>query len=162
MADDPFLDGPPVLVPMDSVQIYEPVEICLQVLGLHAGEAFDIPADPRAEMVHEGHLLEIDGVGGDGLVALVHEPEAPDERIVGLLAVMDDGRPFLYVRLERIVDSLRGGLPVLADDGKGLLVRVDRDDDADLVLGEPLPPWLSGLVLCPGILEVHLVDPDAS
>lgn len=35
---------------------------------------------------------KVDGVGGDDLVALVHEPEISDKRTVDLLAVVDDGR----------------------------------------------------------------------
>lgn len=62
-------------------------------------------------MVDEGHLLQVDGVGGDGLVALVHETELPDEGVVRLLAVVDDGGPLPDVLLEASLMHLVDGLP---------------------------------------------------
>lgn len=41
MANDPFLGGPPLLVPVDPVQVHEPVKVGLEVLGPHAGETPD-------------------------------------------------------------------------------------------------------------------------
>ena len=155
MANDPFLDGPPLLVPVDPVEVHEPVRVRLQVLGPHAGEALDVAADPGAEVVHEGHLLQVDRIGGDGLVALVHEAEVPHEGVVGLLAVVHDGGAPPDVSLQGPVDSLGGWLAVLADDGHRLPERVDRDDDADLVLREAPPPRRAGLALDPRVLEVQ-------
>ena len=71
MADHPFLGRPPLLVPVDPVQVHEPIKVGLEVLRAHAGEALDVAADPRAEVVDERHLLEVGGVGCDGLVPLV-------------------------------------------------------------------------------------------
>lgn len=39
MANDPLLDGPFSLVAMNAVEVDEPVQVRLQALGLHAGEA---------------------------------------------------------------------------------------------------------------------------
>lgn len=65
---------------------------------------------------------KVDGVGGDDLVALVHEPEISCERTVDLLAVVDDDRSFPDMLLECLVDPLGGRLPVLTGDCQGLLV----------------------------------------
>ena len=51
MANDPFLYGPPLLVPVDPVQVHEPVKVGPKVLGPHAGETLDVAADPRAQVV---------------------------------------------------------------------------------------------------------------
>lgn len=42
MANDTFLYGPPLLVPVDPVQVHEPVKVGLKVLGPHAGEMLDV------------------------------------------------------------------------------------------------------------------------
>lgn len=138
MANDPFLCGPPILVPVDPVQVHDPVKVGLKVLGPHAGETLDVAADPRAEMIDKRHLLEVYEVGGDGLVPLVYQLQVPHERIVGLLAVVHDGRALPDVPLERLVDPLGGWLAVLADDCEGPPVRVYGHHHADHVLGEPL------------------------
>ena len=160
MANHPFLHRPFLLVPADPMQVDEPVEIGLQVLRLHAREPLDVAAYPGAQVVHELHLLEVDRVGGVGLVPLVDEPELLHEGVVGLLAVVDDRGALLDVLLERPVDPLRRGLAVLADGRQGPSPRVDGDDDADLVLREPSPAPLAGAPLDPRVGKVHLVDPD--
>lgn len=160
MADHPLLHGPRVGVPMDAVKVNEPVEVGLQVVRLHAREAVNVPPDPRAQVVHEPHLLEVDGVGGVGFVALVDEAELPHERVVRLLAAVDQDRALLYVALQGGVYPLRRGLAVLADHGQGLAPRVDGDDHADLVPGKAVPPAGARLAPRAGVREVHLVDPD--
>ena len=160
MADHPLLDGPSVGVPVDPVQVDEPVEVGLQVLRLHAREAVDVGPDPGAQVVHEGHLLEVDGVGGVGLVALVDELELPHERVVGLLAVVDQDRALLYVALQGGAYPPRRRLAVLADHGHGPAPGVDGDDHADLVARQAVPAAGARLARRAGVREVHLVDPD--
>jgi hypothetical protein len=49
MAYDPFFDRPALLILVQPVEIDEPLEIGLEVLRLHVGEALDISLDPGAE-----------------------------------------------------------------------------------------------------------------
>lgn len=65
MADHPRDPGPPLVVPLDLEQMHVEVEVGLQALGVHAREAPQVALYPRAQVVHQGHLLEVDGVADD-------------------------------------------------------------------------------------------------
>ena len=71
MAKHPYSFGPFPLVSADAEEIHKPVQVGLEVCLLHAGEPEQVSPEPRAEVVHELHGLEVSRVGHVGLVGLV-------------------------------------------------------------------------------------------
>ena len=59
MAKDPCSFGPFLFVPAHAEQVHEPVQIGLEVGFLHAREAEEVAPEPRAQVVHELHGLQV-------------------------------------------------------------------------------------------------------
>mgnify|MGYP004529605657 CR=1 FL=1 len=78
MADHPCGFRPSVLRLAHAEQVDEPVQIGLQVRGIHAGEAPQVALEPRAQAVGHLHGVEVDWVGRIGLVGLRAAPPLGD------------------------------------------------------------------------------------
>lgn len=115
----------------------------------------------RAQVVHQGHLLEGDGVADVDLVGLVLELQLPDQDVKGSLLVVDQRRPLRDVGLHRLFYARRGRLAVLEHDGDRLLAGVDADHDAELLLREAALAGLAIALREVGVVYVRLVDSDA-
>lgn len=160
MAHHPCGPRPPLLVAVDPEQAGEPVEIGLQVAGPRPGEPEEVAPKPRAQVVHQRHRLQVDGVPHVRPVRLVGAPGRPHEGRVRALHVVHDDRARRDVRQQRVLDTPRRRLPVPAHDCHGVLGRVDGDGDTDLVLRQaPLPDEV-GASRDVGVGGAGLVDPD--
>lgn len=161
MADHPCDLGPPLVVALDPEEVDVEVQVGLHVLGVHAGEAPEVSLEPRAEVVHQLHRLEVRRVADVRLVRLVLEQVLPDQDPVGALSVVHEGGALGDVAAEGGPYAGRRRLPVPADHRDGLLSGVDAHGDAQLVLGKPAPPGPTALRQ-PDVVDVYLVDPDAA
>lgn len=160
MADHPFRFGPPLARLLHPEQVDVPVQIGLQVVHAHAGEAPQVALDQRAEAVHHLHALEVLRVAHVGLVRLVGQPRLPDEDAVRLLPVVDHVGPRRDMREHPLLHAPRRRLPVADDDRDRVLVHVDGDGDADLLLGEAALARLAVAVREVGVVDVGLVQPE--
>ena len=161
MAKHPCSFGPFLLVPADTEEVDEPVQVGLEIGLLHSGKPEQIAPEPRAQVVHELHRLQICGIGYIGFVRLIGALGGFDKRPVRSLLIVYDHRAGGYMRKERVVDALGGGLPVTASLHDRVFERVDGDRDADLVLGKPPLLREFGATNDIGIGEIELVDPNA-
>ena len=159
MADHPLQLRPPLVVALDAEQVDVPVQVVLEVLGAHAGEAPQVPLYPGAEAVHHLHALQVGGVAGVGPVRLLRPSHAPHQGPVRLLPVVDDRRPGGDVAQQRVPYPPGGGLAVAADDRHHVLARVDGHGDAELVAGEAPPGPPVRVAHEGGVRDVGLVDP---
>ena len=114
MADHPCDLGPPLVVALDPEEVDVEVQVELQVLGVHAGEAPEVALEPRAQVVHQLHRLQVLRVPRVRLVGLVRKTVLPDEDVMGPLAVVDERRALRDVTPERRPDAGGGGLAVPA------------------------------------------------
>ena len=160
MTDDPCGFGPPVLGLVDAEQVYEPVEIGLQVRGVHAREAPQVALEPRAQVVDHPHRLQVGRVGAVRLVGLRRAPPFGDDAVVGALLVVDDGAALGQVGAQRRLDPPRRRLAVPAGDGDRVLRRVDGYRDAELLLRQPAPAGLPRALRQVRVVDVDLVDPN--
>lgn len=78
---------------------------------------------------------------------------------MGLLFVADDGRAFGDMGLETFLHPFRRGFSVAADYCDRILVDVDGDRYAELLLGEPALARLAVAVRQVGIAHIGPVDP---
>lgn len=138
---------------------HEPVQVGLEVCLLHARKPEQVSPEPRAEVVHELHGLEVSRVG---LVGLVGALGGLHERRMRPLHVVHDHRSRGYVGEQGVLGPLRGGLAVAADHGDDVLEGVDGDGDADLALGQAPLLNEAGAAHDVGVCEAGLVDPDAA
>ena len=162
MADRPCDLGPPLVVALDPEEVDVEVQVGLQVLGVHSGEAPEVALEPRAQVVHQLHRLQVLRVPHVRLVGLIRKPVLPDEGAMGPLAVVDERRALRDVAPERRPDAGGGGPAVPADHRDGLLAGVDAHRYAQLLLGQ-LP--LARLPVSLGevrVVDAGLVDPDAA
>ena len=162
MADHPCSFGPLLLRLPDTEQVDEPVQVGLQVGGVHAGEAPQVSLEPRAQVVDHGHLLQVDGVGDVGLVSLRAALPVGDHPVVGALLVVHDGAALREVAPQGGLDPLGRRLAVPAHHRDRVLRGVDSDRDADLLLGQPALARLPVALGEVGVVDVDLVDPDAA
>ena len=128
MAHDPCRFGPFLLVAADAEQVHEPVQVGLEVVLLHPGEAEEVAPEPRAQVVHELHRFQVRRVLRIRLVRLVGALGGLHEAFVGLLLVVVDELTGRYVRQQRVPDALRGGLAVAAYDYDGILEGVGHGE----------------------------------
>ncbi len=159
MAKDPCGLRPPLVSLLDPEEIDVPVEILLEVRGLHAHIALHEAPYPGTQAVDHLHALEIVRILGVGLECDVGPFHGPDEGAVGALLVVDDRCPLGYVALQGLPDPLPARLPVPAHDRDGVLVHVDRYGYAYEVARQPAHHVVSGSVLQGRVLDVHLVYP---
>ena len=106
MADHPFRFGPFLLRLMHPEEVDEPVRVRLEILRIHAGEPPEIAFQPRAKAVDHGHALQVDGITHVGLVGLARALRRFDQRVVGLLHVVDYYRALGDVAEQRVLDAL--------------------------------------------------------
>ena len=92
MAKHPCSFGPFLLVPADSEEVDEPVQVGLEVHLLHSREPEQVSPGPRAEVVHKPHGLKVRRVGDVGLVGLVGALCGLRERGARALHVVHDHR----------------------------------------------------------------------
>lgn len=159
MADHPCDLGPPLVVALDPEEVDVEVQVGLHVRGIHAGEAPEVSLEPRAEVVHQLHRLEVRRVRTSALYdssssefSLTRTPWARS-RSCTRVAPSATWPP-------RAALAGRRRLPVPAGHCDGLLAGVDAHGDAQLVLGKPAPPGPAALRQ-PDVVDVYLVDPDA-
>ena len=107
MAKHPCSFGPFLLVPADSEEVHEPVQVGLEVGLLHSREPEQVPPGPRAEVAHKPHRLKARRVVDVGLVGLVGALCGLRERGARALHVVHDHRTRRHVREQRILDALR-------------------------------------------------------
>ena len=160
MADHPCGFRPFVLRLAHAEQVDEPIEIGLQVRGVHAGEAPQVALEPRAQVVDHLHGIEVGGIGDVGLVGL--RPAAPlgDDAVVGALLVVHDGAALREVGAKRRLDPLGRRLAAPAHHRDRVLASVDGDRDAQLLPGQPALAGLPVALGQVGVVDVDLVDPD--
>ena len=84
MAHHPFQSRPFVVRLVDTEQVHLPVQVALQVLQVHAGEAPQVAFELKAELVHDSHALEVLRVTDVCPVGLVHTFDHPDQGPVRL------------------------------------------------------------------------------
>ena len=90
MADHPCDLGPPLVVALDPEEVDVEVQVGLQVLGVHAGEAPEAALELRAQVAHQPHRLQVLRVPRVRLVGLARKTVLPDEDVMGPLAVVDE------------------------------------------------------------------------
>ena len=78
MAHHPFQSRPFVAQLVDTEQVHLPVQVALQSLQVHAGEAPQVAFELKAELVHDSHALEVLRVTDVCPVGLVHVFDHPD------------------------------------------------------------------------------------
>lgn len=135
MAHYPCGRVPSVARQIDPEEVDAPVEICLQVPRRHPREAPKVALEPGAQVVHHLHPLQVDRVAHVGPVRLALEPALPDQHVVGPLEVVDERRPSRYPAARCLPYPRRAGIPLGADDHDGVLMDVDGDADAQLLVG---------------------------
>lgn len=122
MAHHPCSRAPsgPGLVDPEEADV--PVEEGLQVPGRHPHEAPKVALEPRAQVVHHLHQLQVDWVVDVRPVRLAVETSLPDQHAVRPLEVVDVRRPGRYPAAHGFPHARRAGLPVVADDRGRVLV----------------------------------------
>ena len=161
MAEHPCRFGPFVLRLIDAEEVDVPVEVALHVRHPHPREAPQVALDPGAQVVDERHLLKVDRIPHIGLVRLRHGICLPYQPLVRLLLVVHDDAAFGEVASQGRLDPLRRGLAVAAHDRHRVLVHVDGDRDAELLLRETPLLRLAVAVGEVGVADIRLVDPHA-
>ena len=162
MADHPCSFGPYVFRLAHAEQVDEPVQIGLQVRGVHASEAPQVALEPRTEVVGHLHGVEVDGVGDVGLVGLRAALPVGDHAVVGPLPVVHDGAALREMASQGGLYPLGRGLAVAADHRDRVLASVDGDGDAQLLPGQPALAGLPVALGEVGVVDVDLVDPHAA
>ena len=76
----------------DPEEVDVEVQVGLQVPGVHAGEAPEVALEPRAQVAHQLHRLQVLRVPRVRLVGLVRKTVLPDGDVMGPLAVADERR----------------------------------------------------------------------
>lgn len=94
---------------LDPEEVDVEVQVGLQVLGVHAGEAPEVALEPRAQVVHQLHRFQVLRVPRVRLVGLVRKTVLPDEDVMGPLAVVDERCALRDVTPERRPDVGGGG-----------------------------------------------------
>ena len=108
----------------DLEEVDVEVQVGLQVPGVHAGEAPEVALEPRAQVAHQLHRLQVLRVPRVRLVGLVRKTVLPDGDVMGPLAVADERRALRDAAPERRPDAGGGGLAAPADHRDGLLAGV--------------------------------------
>ena len=162
MANHPCSFGPPVLRLAHAEQVDEPVQVGLEVRRVHARESPEVALQPRAQVVHHLHGLEVGRVARVRLVGLRGAPLVGDDAVVGALLVVHDRAALRQVAPQRGPYPLGRRLSVPADECHRRLGRVDGDGYAQLLLRQAALAGLPAPLREVGVVDVDLVDPHAA
>ena len=141
MAHHPCDLGPPLAGALHLEEVDVEVEVGLQAPRVHAREPPEVKLQPRTEVDHEFHRLEVGEVADPPPSTTRPRARSPSqERCEPHLAVMGEGRTPREARPERAPYPSGRRLAVPADDGDRLLAGVNAGRYAELLLREaPLP-----------------------
>lgn len=145
---------------VDSESPGVPVEIRLEIPRRHPRESPQVALEPRAQVVHHLHPLQVDRVAHIGPVRLALEPAVLEQRVVRPLKVVSQQLPWRHPATHGLPRARRAWIPVAADDRDRLLVDVDGDADAQLLTGQAALAGLSVTLGEVGVVDVGLVHPD--
>lgn len=111
MAHHPCSRVPSVPGLVDPEEEDVAVEVGLQVPGRHPCEASKVALEPRAQVVHHLHSLQVDRVVDVRPVRLAVETSLPDQHAVRPLEVVDVRRPGRYPAARGFPHARRAGFP---------------------------------------------------
>lgn len=143
---------------VDPEEVDVPVEVGPQVSGRHPREAPKVALEPRAQVVHHLHPLQVDRVVDVRPVNLALEASLFDQRAVRPFEVVDEQRPGSHPSAHVPPYPRRVGLPVAAHDGGGVLVYVYRHADAQFLAGQAALARLPVALEEVGVVDVVLPD----
>lgn len=109
------------LVPSVPGLVDVPVEVGLQASGRLPREAPKVALEPRAQVVHHLHPLQVDRVVIISPVCPALEPVVPDRHAVRPLQILDERRPGRNPVAHGLPHARRAWFPVAADDATGFL-----------------------------------------
>lgn len=160
MAHHPCSRVPSVARLVDPEEVDVPVEVDLKVPWRHPREPPQVALEPRAQVVHHLHSLQVDRVVDICPVRLALETSLHDQRAVGPFEVVDQQRPGRYPAFHGLPHARRAGLAVAASDPDRVLVDVDGDAGAQLLTGKAALARLPVALGEVGVADVGLFDPD--
>lgn len=145
---------------VDPEEVDVPVEAGPQVPGRHSREAPKVALEPRVQVVHHLHPLQVDRVVDVRPVNLALEASLFDQRAVCPFEVVDEQRPGRYPDAHGLPHARRAGFPASADDRDRVLVDVVGHADVRLLAGQAALARLPVALGEVGVVDVGLVDPD--
>ena len=145
---------------VDPEEVDVPVEVGPQVPGRHSREAPKVALEPRVQVVHHLHPLQVDRVVDVRPVNLALEASLFDQRAVCPFEVVDERRPGCYPDAHGLPHARRAGFPASADDRDRVLVDVVGHADVRLLAGQAALARLPVAIGEVGVVDVGLVDPD--
>ncbi len=118
---------------VDPEEVDVPVEVGPQVPGRHSREAPKVALEPRVQVVHHLHPLQVDRVVDVRPVNLALEASLFDQHAVCPFEVVDEQRPGRYPDAHGLPHARRAGFPASADDRDRVLVDVVGHADVRLL-----------------------------